>query len=132
MANAFDFFLKSDETKNDHMEGYGADDLDTLISERDGSLVAVAQRAGVHVCWQCFKQFVHAPSDPKRPVEMNPGGHGTRILIHSGCVDKAAKTIAKQGGNGRLFWDGIGRHRARRFLTQATKPFRRAGGGDAG
>lgn len=129
---AFDFFLKSEETANDHLEGYAADELDLVHSERDGHLVAVAQRSGVHVCWQCFQQFVKDPTHPQRPVEMNPGGHGTRILVHSGCVNKAAKTIAKQGGNGRIFWDGIGRHQARRFLTRATKPFRRSSGRDVG
>ena len=116
----FDFFTRQ-ESADDHHQSHAADDLDLVVSPRDGALVAVAQRDGVHVCWQCFSQFVESPEHPSRPVEFNPGGEGTRILIHSKCVKKASKSIHKQGGNGKLFWDGIRGHQARRFATRATK-----------
>jgi hypothetical protein len=121
-VGAFDLFLR--ESADDHHKSHGADDLDLIQSPRDGSLVGVAQRSGVHVCWQCFEQFIDEAAHPDRPVEFNPGGEGTRILIHSKCVNKASK-----GDRGRLFWDGVKGHQARRFLTRATKPFRKKDAG---
>ncbi len=123
----FDFFSKTDETKNDSMESFAADDLDLITSPADGHLVAVYQRNGVHVCWVCptsrNAQFVHDPSSPLRPVEFNCGGEGTRIWVHSKCANKAAKRVQEQGNQGSLFWNGVGRHQARREMTRLTKPF---------
>jgi hypothetical protein len=130
---AFDFFLKNQRESGDDSENsFAADDLDMIQSPKDGALVPVAQRDGVHVCWQCFEQFVEDPAHPLRPVEFDPGGHNTRILIHSKCVRKAARAVERQatgGSGGNLFWDGVGRHQARRFLTRATKPFRKRDAG---
>jgi hypothetical protein len=129
----FDFFLKNQrESGDDHETSYAADDIDMIQSPRDGALIPVAQRDGVHVCWQCFEQFVEEASSPLRPVEFNAGGLGTRILIHSKCVKRASRAVYRQatGGEGaNLFWDGIKRHQARRFLTRATKPFRKQDAG---
>ena len=93
-----------------------ADDIDMIISPRDGKLVVVAQKEGVHVCGRCLEQFVDDPSDKRRPVEHNPGGYGTRIFLHAGCVSATRKRP-------NLIKQLIDRHQARRFLTKAVKPF---------
>jgi len=114
-------FLIRRESEYDHVKGNLADDLDMIQSPRDGSLIPVAQKDGVHVCWMCFEQFIDDPTHPRRPVEFNPGGNGTRILLHSGCVRKARKAV--EGGGENVIWDVINNHRAARFVTRAVKPF---------
>jgi hypothetical protein len=117
------------ESRFDHVKGAAADDLDLIVSPKDGKLVGVAQLDGVHVCWQCFEQFIDDPSHPHRPVEFNPGGEGTRFLVHSCCVKAASKALRKLVDSGvpadTLFWDVVKGHQMRRFLTKATKPFRK-------
>jgi hypothetical protein len=110
----FSFFVRQ-ESADDHLatgQSY-ADDMDLIVSERDGMLVAVAEVHGVHACWHCFKQFVQDPTHKHRPVEFNCGGHGTRILIHAGCVKGAGRY------QGDLFADKVSGHQARRFATKA-------------
>ena len=118
-------FLIRRESEYDHVKGNLADDLDMIISPVDGKLVAVAQHGGVHVCWTCFEQFIDDPTHPMRPVEFNPGGHGTRILLHSGCVRSTRKKV--EGGGENVIWDVIKAHQAARFMTKAVKPFAEAG-----
>jgi hypothetical protein len=119
----FSFFVRR-ESADDHRgrdsENY-ADDLDLIISPRDGSLVAVAQVDGVHVCWVCFDQFVEDPAHKHRPQEFNCGGHGTRILVHSSCVKKASRY------KGDIYNDKVSGHQARRFAGKAS-----VAGGDGG
>ena len=125
-----DIFTKR-ESADDHHQSRAASDLDLVTSPKDGALVAVAQEDGVHVCWQCFEQFVEVADHKKRPVEFNCGGEGTRILIHSKCVKGASKRVrAQSGDNGSLFWDMVKGHQRRRAITKATKPFRGLGSGD--
>jgi len=116
MRRLFEFLIRR-ESKDDHLakdkENY-ADDMDLVISPRDGSLVAVAQVDGVHVCWVCFDLFVEDPAHPDRQVEFNCGGHGTRIHIHAKCVRAAGRY------KGDLLHDKVAGHQARRFATKAT------------
>lgn len=135
---AFDFLFRR-ESADDHHQSRAASDLDLIQSPKDGALVAVAQEDGVHVCWQCFEQFVEQADHKERPVEFNCGGEGTRILIHSKCVKRASKKVHQQGGNGGVFWDMIRGHQRRREVTRLSKPFRHheekklsVKGGDAG
>lgn len=112
-----DFFTKA-ESKDDHLAKNAAPgDIDLVISPRDQTLVAVAQIQGVHVCSYCHREFEDDVFSPKRSVEFNPGGHGTRILIHSGCVSKV------KGYRGNLLHDMERGHQALRFEAHATKPF---------
>ncbi len=117
-------FLSRHESADDHHQSRAASDLDLVTSPKDGALVAVVQEDGVHVCWQCFEQFVDSAEHKLRPVEFNPGGQGTRILIHSKCVKRASKAVHQQGGSGSLFWDMIRGHQRRRAVTRLSKPFR--------
>jgi len=115
-----DFFLKG-ETDDALLARAAPGDIDMVISPRDGSLVVVSQVNGVHVCGRCLEQFVNGdPAHADRPVEHNPGGHGTRIMLHAKCV-------APVKSYGRKFLDNLIRgHQARRFLTRALKPFSKA------
>jgi len=110
-----DFFLRS----GDEQKARGAqllDDMDLIPSkEMSGpwgpSLVVVAQRQGVHVCWYCGEQF---QQDDKalRPAEVQDGY--ARILLHAGCVGGKPKSV-------RSFDDIQRGYQARRFLTKAVK-----------
>jgi hypothetical protein len=113
----FDFFFKR-ESADDKQDGANyADDLDMVISPKDGTLVPVAVVNGVHVCWHCFEQFVEDVAHPHRAVEYNAGGFGTRILLHSSCVSRVKVY------QGDIVKDKIAGHQRRRFLTRALKPF---------
>jgi hypothetical protein len=125
---AFDF-LNRRESAHDTLGEFAFDDIDMLLSERDGSLIPVAVSDGVHVCQMCGKQFVGDPASPKRMVEFNCGGHGVRIGIHACCVNKASKKLRQRGENGEVLFDMAERHQARRFLTRATKAFRKRDAG---
>lgn len=128
----FPNIFSKDESRHDHHQSRAASDLDLITSPKDGALVGVAQEDGVHVCWHCFEQFIEMASSPKRPVEFNCGGQGTRILLHSKCVKAASKKVkAQSGDNGSLFWDMVKGHQRRRQLTRMTKPFGGLGSGDA-
>ncbi|MCP4244678.1 MAG: hypothetical protein GY772_29395 [bacterium] len=60
------------------------DDLDLVPSSRDGRLVAVAMKHGVHVCWQCGEGFEdHLPA--RRFTEKRMGY--SRVALHSECVN---------------------------------------------
>ena len=120
-----DFDFIKDQSIADDTKGHAFDDIDMVISPRDGSLVVVGVVAGVHACHQCAEQFVDDLTSPLRMVEFNCGGHGTRIGIHSKCVAAARKVLQKRGDSGDLVHDMSLMHRARRFMTRATKPFRK-------
>ena len=127
----FDVFSKS-ESAQDHHKSRSTSDLDLVTSPKDGALVAVAQEGGVHVCWQCFEQFVEMADNRLRPVEFNCGGQGTRILVHSKCVKNASRRVQAQSGDtGGVFWDMVNSHQRRRRLSRLTKPFQSSGSGDA-
>lgn len=70
----------------DEQKALGAthlDDLDLLPSRRDGRLVAVAMKHGMHVCWQCGECFEdHVPA--RMFVEKQLGY--SRVALHSGCT----------------------------------------------
>jgi hypothetical protein len=111
-----DFFLRGETNDADLAKAAPDGDLDMVISPTDGKLVVVAQIGGVHACARCHEQFVdHDPSHPLRPVEYNPGGEGTRILLHAKCVR------VKPSRN--ILHDLVRGHQVRRFLTKALKPF---------
>jgi hypothetical protein len=94
-----------------------SDEMDLIVSPVDQKLVMACVRGGVHACGYCLEPFSPDQSSPDRLVEMNPGGWGTRIAIHSRCVSRAKKY------RGNLVYDRERGHQARRFTTQATKPF---------
>lgn len=123
-----DFFIRR-ESNLDNVRGHAFDDIDMLLSERDGSLLPVAVRDGVHVCQQCGEQFVKDPASPLRMVEFSCGGHGVRIGIHARCVGAAQRALAQRGERGNPVFDMSVLHRARRFYTRATKPFRKRDAG---
>ena len=127
---AFDFLLKKESALDSLDAGYAFGDIDMVLSERDGSLVPVDMENGVHVCQQCREQFVDDRASPLRMVEFSCGGEGVRIGLHSKCVRKAQAAIEKRGDRGGgLVFDMSKMSQARRFLSRATKPFRK---GDAG
>lgn len=113
-----ELFIK-DQSRDDHLAKHGAGDIDMVISPRDGTLVVVAQVDGVHVCARCHEQFVNDVSHRLRAVEYNPGGFGTRIMLHAVCVNPVKSFRSRDGGN---FLSTVVRaHQARRFATRATK-----------
>ena len=112
-----DFFIR-DASREDLHRGRAFDDIDMVMSKRDGSLIPVAMNNGVHVCQQCGGQFVEDPTSPDRLVEFSCGGHGVRIGIHSRCVDKASRALQKRGDKGDLVHDMSIMHKARRALSR--------------
>lgn len=120
-----DLDLIKNHSAADSMQGHAFDDIDMVISPKDGKLVVVGVVAGVHACHQCAEQFVDEPTSPLRMVEFSCGGHGTRIGIHSKCLNAARKVLQARGDQGDMAFDMSVLHRARRFLTKATKPFRK-------
>ncbi len=90
-------------------------DLDLIVSPRDGRLVAVAENFGVHVCWNCGEQFVeNNPSHKHRGVEVNPGGYGTRILLHACCVTPRTRMFG-------FIQDKVRGYQQRKRLAEAAK-----------
>jgi len=91
------------------------DDVDLIYSKEacgpwGPSLVVVAQREGMHVCWRCGEHF--DPSSRKqKPVE-TVTGH-SRVLLHAACV-APAKSM-------RSFHDITRGLQARRFFARAVK-----------
>jgi hypothetical protein len=71
----------------DEQKALGAthlDDVDLLPSIRDGRLVAVAMKAGCHVCWQCGDGFEdHLPARKYTEKQM---GY-SRVALHAECVN---------------------------------------------
>jgi hypothetical protein len=117
VVSGMDFFLKDKEQDDALLARAAPDgDLDMIISPIDGKLVVVSQINGVHSCSRCHEQFVNGdPAHADRPVEYNPGGEGTRILLHARCVRvKPPRNIIHNLVRG---------HQIRRFLTKALKPF---------
>jgi hypothetical protein len=110
-----DFFLRSGDEQRARQSQF-LDDLDLVPSKETSgpwgpSLVAVAQRAGAHVCWYCGEQF-NTDVTKHRPVEVQHGY--ARILLHAGRVGGQAKSF-------RSFEDIQRGLQARRFLTRAVK-----------
>ena len=70
--------LLREETAYDHLGGgFAFDDIDMLISERDGSLIPVAMFNGVHVCQQCGGAVCGRPDEPPaHGPSLTCGGHG--------------------------------------------------------
>jgi len=122
--NALDLLVKKESEFDEYATGENyADDLDMVLSPKDGKLVAVAVVGGVHVCWHCFEQFIEDPSHKLRSVEYNCGGYGTRIHLHAKCVPRKASK-----GVWAMFWKKVSGHQARREHTRLTKPFKGLGG----
>ncbi len=113
--------LSRNESSLDHLakprDMNESDEMDLIVSPVDGKLVVAPVRDGVHACSYCLEPFVPDQSSPLRMAEMNPGGEGTRIVIHPKCVNKA------KGYRGNLLHDRVQGHQARRFATRAVKPF---------
>ena len=119
--NAMDLLVRRESAQDEEFaNAHAADDFDMIISPKDQKLVGVAMLHGVHVCWQCFEQFIDDPTSPLRSVEYNCGGYGTRILLHSKCVNKAAKR-----GKAIILMVELA-HQVKRARTVLTKPFRRS------
>lgn len=111
-----DFFLKSGDDQL-AMGAQHLDDIDLIYSKTytgpwGASLVAVAQKDGVHVCWRCGEQFNETV--PKyAPAEVKTGD--ALILLHKGCVSPTRSS--------RSFTDIVRGLQARRFVAKAVKPF---------
>ena len=111
-----DFFVRS-ESPDVRLAKEAPGDIDLIISPRDGMLVVVCETNGVHACGRCLEPFVHEEAHPLRPLEYNPGGHGTRMLLHAQCIDP----VKSYPGN--IIHDRVRGHQAKRFKTRALKPF---------
>lgn len=106
-----DFFLRD----GDEQKARGAemlDDLD-LVTGRQGQLVAVAQKDGRHVCWQCGDLF-DGDVSKLRPTEVKLGT--AYVLLHAQCINPKIKSYAS-------FTDRVRGLQARRFFAKAVKPF---------
>lgn len=81
------------------------DDLDLVISPRDGALVAVAMKnldgtSPQHVCWRCGGAFNEA--DPKlRRTEVKWGY--SRIMLHAQCEKGAPRRMYQNNLEGMQY-----------------------------
>jgi hypothetical protein len=97
------------------------DDIDlvyskTIVGPWGPALVAVAQKHGQHVCWQCGEAFIDEPRNKNRPEEVQTGY--SRILLHAGCV-QPAKSYRKIATS--LFADKVRGMQLRRGMAKAAK-----------
>lgn len=79
------------ETSDDHL-AKGAtfcDDMDLVHSPRDGAIVVVAVKHGMHVCWRCGEGFNEGNPKKKRQ-EVQTGF--SRIMLHAGCETRRPMT----------------------------------------
>lgn len=109
------FFLRDGDTQRAHGAQH-MDDIDLVESKSargvwGPSLVAVAQRGGVHVCWYCGEMF-DEESKKLRGVEVQVGY--ARIMLHAACVNRESKSF-------RSFDDLTRGHQLRRFAGKAVK-----------
>lgn len=63
------------------------DDIDLVVSPRDGLLVMVAVKGGRHVCQQCGGLFVES-SMHLRATEVSLAPGSPRLLLHAQCESK--------------------------------------------
>ena len=90
-----DFFIR-DEDQRVAANAVHMDDLDMIISDKDGSLVPVAMKHGKHVCWACGGGFDE--SKPKfRKTEVQCGY--VRILLHAQCENGRPKKFSMYRNN---------------------------------
>lgn len=110
-----DFFIRN----NDEQLAENAthlDDVDLIPSKVSvgpwgPSLVAVAVKHGIHVCWRCGEGFnQNKPNLQETEVAMG----GARVLLHSMCVNGSTRSF-------RSFADITRGLQARRFFANATK-----------
>lgn len=82
-------FLIRKETQDEQL-AVGAtymDDIDLVVSPRDGLLVMVAVKNGRHVCQQCGGTFIES-SRNLRPTEVSLAPGSPRLLLHAQCESK--------------------------------------------
>ncbi len=63
------------------------DDIDLVLSPRDGLLVMVAVKGGRHVCQQCGGLFVESSMN-LRATEVSLAPGSPRLLLHAKCEQK--------------------------------------------
>ena len=101
------------------------DELDMVISPVDGSLVPVAMKHGLHVCWGCCEPF-DEEERPLRKTEIRTPGSVVRVLVHARCVDpKNRKPFSDMGGSRSLqSVDEVSAGlKLRKTVARAVKPF---------
>jgi len=92
------------------------DDMDTTYSKRDGRIVTVAMKDGVHVCWGCGEPFDEEEKD-ERSHEKFVGE--VPVLLHRKCLDPkklqqySLPSVAEVSKGLSL----------RRMVAKVTKPF---------
>jgi len=110
-----DFFLTSaDEQRARNAQHL--DDIDLVESKErrghwGGLIVAVAQRNGVHVCWQCGEAFVGTDRH-LRPTEVQCGE--ALIMLHAKCINPKVRSF-------RSLADITRGLQARKFYAKATE-----------
>ena len=92
-------FLFRRETADEHL-AVGAtymDDVDLVMSPRDGLLCMVAVKGGRHVCQQCGDTFNESDSR-LRTVEVSLAPGSPRVLLHAMCESKKTQIQNKFRG----------------------------------
>jgi len=73
------------------------DDIDLVVSPRDGLLCMVAVKGGRHVCQQCGGTFIE--SDQRlRSTEVSLAPGSPRVLLHAQCEGKKTEIQRKFRG----------------------------------
>lgn len=62
------------------------DNMDIIYSPRDGTMVPVAMKHGVHVCWQCGEPFEPNRRGLELVEKVSDPGATTRVGVHAKCV----------------------------------------------
>ncbi|NJN63466.1 MAG: hypothetical protein HC882_00380 [Acidobacteria bacterium] len=61
------------------------DNMDIIYSPRDGSMIPVAMKHGVHVCWQCGEPFEPNVRGLELVEKISEAGATTRVGVHARC-----------------------------------------------
>jgi len=107
------------------------DEMDMVESPRDGKLVCVAMKWGVHVCWGCCEPFDSEEKGLRYTEVRLPREHAdqpaeVRVGLHARCVDpKNRKPFSDMGGSRKLqsVEEVSAGLRLRRTVARAVKPF---------
>lgn len=111
-----DFFIKSDDAELEKLaEGaVHMDDIDLIMSPKDGALVPCAMKKGQHVCWQCGGAFNEGVPGLRR-TEVKHGY--VRIMLHAQCESGNPNKVFQNPV--KLFSDNVRGMQYRRSLARA-------------
>lgn len=113
-----DFFIKSDDGELEKL-AQGAthmDDIDLIMSPKDGALVPCAMKGGKHVCWQCGGWF----SEDVPALRRTEVKHGyVRIMLHAQCESGPPLENRVFQNPAKLFSDNLRGMQHRRALARA-------------